>query len=1100
MIAIIRSLPRGSMILSAMNRVRHHSKHFSLVFTACFLSLAIYAQQTITGRVVSGDSALSAANVQLKGTNTVVATNENGNFTIKAPANGTLVVTSIGFERQEVKIASRTSITITLVPAASQLNDVVVVGYGTQKKSDVTGALTSISAKTLQERPVTNALQAIQGKAAGVNITTNYKPGELPSVRIRGNRSVSASNDPLYVVDGIPMVNILGVNSFSLNDINPNDIASMEILKDASATAIYGSRGANGVILISTKKGSKGRVGINYNATVSLDWYKSLTDFMDGGQYFDRWREALINGRNYQATTNTNLNNAPTIWYADPFIDQNKMALTDPVSLRALWAGYDWVQYGVTPRTRPTTAAEQAMGWPAQVPIYNPDNVTSFDWLDAATRQGITQNHQISVSAGSEISRLYVSAGYNNQKGVQRDQDFTRFNLNLNGDVNATKWLTLGTSILASYSKQNFGVTANSGNTGAKDLYSRAIEQYPFAQPQDSLGAYIKNPGGNLNLWNPLIDIDQALNERRTTAILANLFTEVKFTPWLRYRLNFGAQLRNFRNGAWTGPNATSHLGAKPNTAGYSRDESFSWVAENLLYFDKTFAKDHTVGVTLLQSSQKSRRESIAANVSGTTTPVSLWYDLAANTVGRPDGYSTGFTENTLTSYMARVNYTLMNKYLLTASGRYDGASVLAPGHKWSFFPSFSVAWKMQDEGFLKNANWVTELKPRFGYGVTGNSSVNPYSTSGPLSRNPYIFGSVPGVGYLPQLVKNPDLGWERTGQWNAGLDFSVLNRRLSGSIEVYKAITNDLILLRNLPAVSGYVQKLQNVGKTQNKGFELTLNATIMQKRNFSWNTELNFTTNREEYVELLNGKQDILADRRFIGQPLQVFYHYQNAGIWTNSKEDLDEMAKFNAAPGNHKFYPGTIRVVDQNGDYRINADDYVITGSTRPKWSGGITNSFRYKGLTLSTFIYARIGQTYFGGYPGLYGRVENDTWSFSNPGGRWPMPILSGQTVDNFTPAMQFNDGSLVAVRNISLTWDAPNNLLSRLKIKNLQFNVQVLNPFLFGGEVVKWGINTDDETNWDAASQANSNTTSPLGGTNNNTMLPQSLVFGIRAGL
>jgi hypothetical protein len=272
------------------------------------------------------------------------------------------------------------------------------------------------------------------------------------------------------------------------------------------------------------------------------------------------------------------------------------------------------------------------------------------------------------------------------------------------------------------------------------------------------------------------------------------------------------------------------------------------------------------------------------------------------------------------------------------------------------------------------------------------------------------------------------------------------------------------------------------------------------MEKKDFTWTTELNFSSNKEEIVELLNGKQDILASRLFIGQPTSVFYHYDNAGIWQNTTKDLNEMVEFNK--NGHKFFPGMIKVVDRNNDHRINADDYMIRGSNRPKWTGGITNSFKYKNWLLSFFAYARIGQTYFGGYPTYFGgpgngRVENDLWSFTNPGGRWPIAI-SGASVDNFTPAMQFNDGSFVTVRNISLSYDLPANWLKKIAMKNLQFNFQVLNPFIFGGEVVKWGINPDDDTNWEAASQAASNTTSPLGGTNNNTILPQSWIFGIRA--
>jgi TonB-dependent SusC/RagA subfamily outer membrane receptor len=285
---------------------------------------------------------------------------------------------------------------------SKSLDEIVVIGYGTKKKSDVTGALSRITAEEIQERPAQNVLQALQGKASGVHVTSNIKPGELPIVRIRGNRSIGASNEPLYVVDGIPIISALGVSSFSVTDINPNDIVSMEILKDASATAIYGSRGANGVVLITTNKGKTGRVSLTYNATASIDWYNSLTDWMSGGEYLDRWRLSLMNGRLYQPTTNTNLNQQANLWYPDPFLDRDKMNLSaDKIALAGAWAGYEWDVYGVTPKMRASTPAEQAMGWPAMVPIYNSGNVRNYEWLDAATRTGVTQNHQVALSAGN---------------------------------------------------------------------------------------------------------------------------------------------------------------------------------------------------------------------------------------------------------------------------------------------------------------------------------------------------------------------------------------------------------------------------------------------------------------------------------------------------------------------------------------------------------------------------------------------------------------------------------------------------------------------------------------------------------------------------
>lgn len=1077
-----------------------------IAFVACLLSLTqvSFSQGgfTVNGRVADKNGLpVEGVSVQEKGTQNIVITQKDGTFAIRTASGGaTLVFSSVGYDRQEVSIGGKPAIDITMQSAANSLGEVVVVGYGTQRKSDVTGALSRITAQTIQERPVTNVVQALQGKASGLNVSTNIKPGEVPSIRVRGTRSPNTSNEPLYVVDGIPIVSALGVTSFSINDINPNDITSVEILKDASATAIYGSRGANGVILITTKKGSRGRMSVNFSSTVSLDWYKDLADYLSAGEYIDRLRTALINGRRYQAGNPTDLNVAPVMWFPDPRLDSlnfNASGITNNYAelIAAAMKGYERNADGSV-KMRPTTAAEQAMGWPAMVPVYNSANIPGFDWRDASTRTGVMQNHQISVASGTESSRLYLSLGYNRTLGVQRDQDFQRFNLNVNGDVTPTKWFALGISVIASLAEQDFGINANQGNTGAKDLYGRAVSQFPWAFPRDANGAFIRNPGGNLNLWNPLIDIDQSINNRRTSAALGNIYTEIKFTPWLRYRVNFGAQIRNFRNGAWTGPDVTAHLTARANTASYSRDENFSWVVENLLYADKRFGDAHSLGLTLLQSAQKSRRESTSTSVGGLVIPLSLWYDLASNTQGNP-GIGTGFTENTLSSFMGRINYTLLDKYLLTASGRFDGASVLAPGHKWDFFPSFALAWKLQEEKFIRNIPWIVELKPRVGYGETGNSSVGPYTTTGPLSRNNYVFGSLPAVGFLPQSVQNPELGWEKTSQINAGLDFTLFNARISGSVEYYIQNTSDLLFTRDLPAVSGYVTKVMNIGKTRNKGVEFTLSTTNIQKKDLSWTTDINFTRNKEEIVELINGKQDMVAQRLFIGQPLQVFYQLQEAGIWGSSKAELDEMAKFKSI-GGLDFRPGTIKVVDQNGDYKIGAEDYIIRGTPRPKWYGGITNTLKYKGLTFSTFVYARIGQTYFGGYPGTFDRAD-DSWTWANPTGRFPLQVLGATGITNISAAQQFYEGSFVVVRNISLSYDIPNKLINRVKLKNFQVNVQVLNPFIFGGDLVKRGINPDDETNWTAESQGGSFAASPLGGVNNNTVLPQSIVFGIRLG-
>lgn len=1075
-------------------------KRILISLMGLLLPLAMFAQVKVSGTVkdASGD-VLPGASIIQKGTSIGVIADQNGNFTLEVSSDRSILkVSFLGFVTQEVKVDTQRSFAFVLQEGINAMDEVVVVGYGTVRKSDVTGALSVVSEKTLQERPVSNMLQALQGKVSGVDISSNIKPGSVPTITVRGNRSLTASNAPLYVVDGIPLT------AGSIGDIDPDDIASVEVLKDASSTAIYGSRGANGVIMITTRKGEKGVFSVGYSGTVSFDSYQSLTKWMDAGEYLEANRIALMNAGQYGTEIFTNLDTPVQMGYPDPTKDVQKFALAnDYYSQQAVLQGYSWVNgvIGGTVVMRNTTSEEQAMGWPAQVPQYNAANVQNYDWRGAALRQGITQNHQISLSAGTDNSHIYMSANFLNQLGVQKDQNFKRYNMTINGDVTPLKWLTMGMSSFASLSVQNLGEINNSTNTGSKDLYARASEQIPFAVSKDSLGNYIKNPVGNINLTNPISDIDQALNENRALAANANAFAEIRFTPWLRYHMNFGTQFRENRYGKWTGSGYTGTLQTAASTATYNYSQDFSYVLENLLYFDKTFDNIHTIGATLMQSVQQSRSENSNISAGSEIYDACKWYNISANTVGKPTSYGTGFSQSQLLSYMGRVNYSLMNKYLLTATGRWDGASVLAIGHKWSFFPSFAAAWKMQEEPFIQRISWIQELKLRVGHGVTGNSAVNPYTSSGPLSYNPYVFGTTPAIGYLPQQVPNPNLSWEQTAETNIGLDFSILKDRISGGVDLYNQNTSRLLMSKNLPPVTGFVSKLENIGATNNRGIEVNITTVNVRTRDFTWTTNFNWSMNKEKIVSLLNGEQDMLSNRWFIGSPLQVYYDYKYVGIWQNTEEDIAEMAKFNAKGAN--FHPGMIRVADLDTSYKIDANDQQILGTNRPKWTAGITNTLGYKGFELSFFLYAKIGQMYYGGFPAYPGAsvnmakyILNDTWTWNNPSAKYPIMNISenpSYSQPQYAQSMAYNTGSFVAVRNISLAYNVPAKLLSKYNIKKFQLFGQVLNPLIFGGDLVKRGINPDDNTGWDTAS----GTGMSIGGTNNNTILQQSIVCGVK---
>ena len=1055
----------------------------------------------VTGKVIDASGmALPGVSIVVKGTANGTITNVDGDYSLSnVPTNGTIIFSFVGMKMEEVPVGNKSVINLTMTEESIGLDEVVAVGYGTAKRSDITGALTRVSEKTIKERPVQNAIQAMQGKAAGVDIVSNVRPGEVASVTIRGTRSISASNSPLYVVDGIILMG-------SINDVNPNDIASMEILKDASATAIYGSRGANGVILITTKKGSKGQLSVNYDATTSFENIHSLTDWATSGEAIDRMRLAEINGATYKLGT-------AALGYPDPQADINKFGNSDAATIAAIRQAYEWNDPGTfaSVKTRAATAEELAKGWPAQVPVYNSANIPTTDWQDILTRTGITQNHQLSLSAGNETSRLYVSFGYYNNEGTQKNQGYNRYTTKINGDINPVKWMTVGASLNASMTRQQYGTINRSGSaTGPQDAYGMALSQYRMAQPYDENGVMIQYPGNNQGAptWNPLIDLENTDDERRAVNLQANLYSEIKFTPWLKYRMNFGSGFRYQRNGAWQGSQSTLRRKALPQTsaASYGTSENFQYMLENLLYFDKTFGI-HTVGATLLQSVQNNRSENSSINASKIIYDSSMWYNLAANLNGNPDSYGTGFSENSLMSYMARFNYSLMNRYLFTATGRYDGASVLAPGNKWDFFPSFALAWKMQEEEFLKPLTWINELKLRAGYGVVGNSAVGAYSTSGPLSQYKYAFGDIAAIGYNPYNMPNPDMKWETTAQTNFGIDYALLNNRISGTIELYQSNTSNILMDRNIPAITGFPFITGNIGKMRNQGIEISVSTVNVQTKKLRWTTDLNWSKNNEEIVELVNGKEDMKGNNWYIGQPLQVFRTYEVDGLWQNNEADLAEIAKWKA--NGYNFEPGQYKPVEQGTpNYRLEDDDKVIRGTVRPKWVAGITNSVTYGDFEVSAFVYARIGQNYFsslipggsggGSYVG-YVRSEDPSnfWSPENTGARWPQPTTNPKASNaDVNRATFINDGSFVAVRNISLSYSIPNSVLERFKVKKFQVYGQVINPFLFGGDVVKAGINPDDTNGWTSVNSIGD----PTGGSNNNTMVIRSFVLGVRVGL
>ena len=898
---------KNSSLLSCLEKFQR------LFFVALLSVLAVgaFAQsKTVSGTVLdkTGESVIGAS-VVVKGTTNGTITDFDGKFTLtNVPESGTIEISFVGYKTVNVAVKGQSTIKVILEEDTETLEEVVVVGYGVQKKSDVTGALTQVSSKTIRERPVQNALQAMQGKAAGVQITSNNRPGELGDVRIRGSRSLNASNDPLYVIDGIPM------SVGSMADVNPNDIESMEILKDASATAIYGSRGANGVILITTKKGKTGKVTINYDGTVSFSKIHSMTDWMNSGELIDWNRQANVNAGAYTGK----YGNAP-----DPDIDGDAYfgGVSQYPYLRPVFNAAFQFNADGTPVLRDATQYEkEVLGYADRVPVYNSANIPTTPWTDYVTRTSLTHNHQISLSAGTEKSKLYMSLAYLDQESPMKDQDYKRYTVNMNGEIQATEFLKVGMGINASHSIKNYGIVSNFSNTTAKDSYGLATSLMPYAPAFDENGK-ILSPDDGPSRHNVLLNIDEALNETRYYGFMLSSFAELDFgkiwTPLegVKWRTNFGTQYRNSREGSYYGDKFTNPLGyasTEPNVAYNNHNQKLAWTLENMIFYNKTFNKIHTVGLTLMQSAEYYRTEGLDARAYESKFPTALWYSIGDSNKAKL-GAGSSFNEQQRASYMARLNYNLMDRYLLTVTGRWDGASMLAAGNKWDFFPSAALAWKMNEENFMKNIGWLNSLKLRVGYGVTGNASINSYQTAGSMvsqwANKPFGQGGITTntTGAKASVLPNRNLGWEKTASTNFGVDFGFLNNRITGSVEYYIANTSDLLLNRSIPLMTGYTQILTNVGKTQNKGLEITLSTTNIQTEDFTWKTDFTFSTNRSKIVELADGKVDDPTNGWFIGKPMDEIWTYKYDRLWQDTPEDRRMLAIYKAKGNGITMFPG-------------------------------------------------------------------------------------------------------------------------------------------------------------------------------------------------
>ncbi|WP_373511216.1 SusC/RagA family TonB-linked outer membrane protein [Persicitalea sp.] len=946
----------------------------------------LYAQdRAVTGTVTAAEdnTTVPGVTVVVKNTNTGTTTDQDGKYTINVTsANPTLVFSAVGFTTQEIAVGNRSVINVSLGVDLKTLNEVVVTGYGTRKKSQVTGAISSVTSKEISELPITNAQQALQGRAAGVDVNmAGSKPGSTPQIRIRGRRSFNASNDPLFVVDGIPLAG-------GIEDINPNDIASMEILKDASSTAIYGSRGSNGVVIITTKRGTPGKTVVSVDAYTGVNQALGRIDVMDGAQFAEYKRESR------RAETR------PALKYPDgPATAEADAKLFEPIELDGIASG------------------------------------RTTDYPDALLRTGSISNYQVGVSGGTEKTQFNVSANYFKDKGVVRNQDLTRYTFRVNLDHKINNKLRVGISSLGSHYVRN---GENFNPLGG------ALAENPLGKPYDADGNLIFLPTLDGLRTNPLAEIvpGAVIDERKNYRIFNSLYAEWKIIDGLSYRFNFGPDFKINRYGRFFDSQTNARRGA-PALGSVSNAFQFNYTLENILAYSKQFNTVHDLDVTLLQSFQRDNFESSGISVNGIPASTQQFYNLGD--ASQVNGVDTGLSEWTLLSYMARVNYGFKERYLFTATVRADGSSRFGANTKYGIFPSVAFAWNITGENFMKEARWVDQLKLRLSYGAVGNTAISPYQTQARLSRTSYAWDNTAAFGYRPGSIGNPDLKWETSATANAGLDFSFGNGRVSGSVEYYITNTTDLLAPQPLPNSTGFSGFTTNIGHTRNKGIELTVSTINVDKGDFRWSTDFTFNHNQEEIVELANGKVDDISAGRFIGEPLSVVYDLKKIGIWQTDELDLAKSYGYN--PGEIKIEDLNNDGVINADDRQIlgSAIPAFVAGMTnRFSYKGFDLNFFLY--ARAGQFIISQFHASN-NSLAGRYNNLDIDYWTPNNPTNEFPRPNVNQESPRNGS-TLRYFDGSFLKVRNINFGYNVPTNWASKLGMTSLRVFTSIQQPFIF----------------------------------------------------
>ncbi len=983
-------------------------KTMMFMLTVLVLSVqSLLAQtKTLTGKVTDNNGTpLAGASVMEKGTNNGTFTGQDGTFSLSVSDKAkALIVSAIGFASQELTISGTTYQVSLKSGEAQSLDEVVVVGFGTKIKKDLTGNIARVKGSEVANTPVPNFNQALQGRAAGVFVESNNgKVGEGVKVRIRGAGSLSASNSPLYVVDGVPL-NGDGISGNSLADINFNEVESFEILKDASAAAIYGSRAANGVVLITTKKGKAGKTTLNVNAQYGVNKPTGYRGFLNAKEYVDLLREAAINSDNLEGV--------------DPL---------DP----AQYPG-SWLQFAENRLTRYSGHS-------------NWRNLeTNTDWeKQAFNDESRTKIIDINASGGNDKTRFFVSGGYTNQDGILVGNNFQRFSGRINLEHDASNKLKLGF---------NLGLSRSVGNRVSLDNeFSTPLQLVALAPITP-----VRDLNGNLydrpvtTYYNGLIELENSSYVSTTYRNIGSLFLNYKIFTDLAFRTEFGIDIQNQNDEQFYG--SRTILGQSTN--GYAQSDwlrTFNYNTNNYFNYVKRFGGIHNIDATLGMSYQKYTTN--FTNAFGEDFPVDALRTLAS--AGRITGGTSTLDESSFVSYFARANYKLNEKYLVTLSGRIDGSSRFGKDNKYGFFPAASLGWILSEEEFLKSVNWLSFLKLRGSFGLTGNADgFGNFAQLGLYGAAKYNNAS----GLIPTQLANPELKWEKSEQVDIGIDFGLFNNRLTGEIDYYVRNTNDLIYNVPVPGTSGFATQTVNVGSMQNKGVEFVLNSTNFNGRDFKWNTSFNLSKNKNKITKL-DGEQTTIPgnDGRYlnsliVGQPIGVFYGPKFAGA--------------DPANGDALYY---------KEDGKTTTNDYneagnFIVGDPNPDWIGGLNNTFSYKGFELNVLLQGVFGNQIQNGAGGFmsasFDWFDNQTRDQLN---RWQKPgdvtnvpqLRLGYGNGIGASSRYVEDGGYVRLKNVTFAYNVPAKLLSKLKIHSARFYVTGINLATFT-DYTGWDpeVNTD----------------------------------------